>query len=67
MDYVHVFISHQQGNKAKALALKDRIDKDPRFSCYIAENTTTKYCDQHGTSCDPFPSPHVKIDAVCLS
>ena len=42
MDYVDVFISHQQRDKAKALALKDWIDKDLRFSCDIAENATTK-------------------------
>jgi len=35
MDYVDVFISHQQRDEAKAVALKDRIEKKLKFSCYI--------------------------------
>ncbi len=35
MDYVDVFISHQQRDESKAVALKNRIEKDLKFSCYI--------------------------------
>ena len=35
MEYVDVFISHQKGDQAKARALKHRIEKDLKFSCYL--------------------------------